>query len=262
MAKINILDPGTTKHERIRLVPLLPRVSLQLKNSSSLPLAIEVVGRSVTISDAPQPTPIRMNPTVLADLRAHENGATSNGARQTTIAGKSERRAVFIDEANVAKGLGLLREKGFSLDYSKLLKWLTLGTILTGAYIYVGLDPRKPQIQGWYAKLHTLGYTVNVVEGKQYADGSTKEPNADLPMACDLLLKMEEYDTAVLVSGDGDFYPAVKALMERGKGVRIVAFRSQMAQVLRESGADVFFLEDIVKHCAMPRSVLSSVRGM
>ncbi len=259
MTKLKIIDPGTTRHERIRLVPLLPHVSLELRNSSSTSIAVEVVGRSVTISAVPQLTPIATD-AVLAAIqpKSDKDGAAANCARQLERNG-CERRAIFIDEANVAKGLGFLREKGFNLDYSNLLRWLTVGTTLAGAYIYIGLDPGKPGVQGWLARLRSLGYEVIVVKGKRYADGSTKEPNADLPMACDILLKMDEYDTAVLVSGDGDFFPAVRALLERGKGVRAVAFRNQMAQVLRESGAEVFFLEDIVKHCAMPRSVLSGV---
>lgn len=37
----------------------------------------------------------------------------------------------------------------------------------------------------------------------------------------------DEYDTAILVSGDGDFIDVVKRLQELGKRVEVVSFRAR-----------------------------------
>ena len=50
-------------------------------------------------------------------------------------------------------------------------------------------------------------------------------------IAIDMLRQAHQdlYDTAVLVSGDGDFFPAIQAVKELGKHVEVTAFESNIA---------------------------------
>ena len=63
----------------------------------------------------------------------------------------------------------------------------------------------------------------------------------------DLFTHFPDYDEAILVSGDGDFTDTVQQLMKRGKKVRVVSMRNRLAQELRECGAQIVYLEDILQ---------------
>lgn len=53
-----------------------------------------------------------------------------------------------------------------------------------------------------------------------------------MKLACDLVLLRDIYDTAVIVSGDQDYVPAVEAVKEFGKSVWNVAFRTRGGRLL------------------------------
>ena len=57
------------------------------------------------------------------------------------------------------------------------------------------------------------------------------EKGVDVMIAIDLLKNAYEdlYDTAILVSGDGDFYPAIQAVKDAGKHVEVAAFASNIS---------------------------------
>lgn len=100
-----------------------------------------------------------------------------------------------------------------------------------------------------------MGYEVVQVRSKRYRDGTIEKADLDIKIVTDLFTKFDEYDEAILVSGDGDFTDTVQQLMERGKRMKVVSMRSRLAQELRESGAD--FLENILPQLLMDRQMRS-----
>ncbi|MBI2042972.1 NYN domain-containing protein [Candidatus Pacearchaeota archaeon] len=58
----------------------------------------------------------------------------------------------------------------------------------------------------------------------------------DIHLAVDLvkLAYNDGYDTAILVSSDGDFVPAIKAVQEKGKKVRNIGFKNKFSWHLRQ----------------------------
>jgi uncharacterized LabA/DUF88 family protein len=67
-------------------------------------------------------------------------------------------------------------------------------------------------------------------------DGVKVEKGVDVYLAVDMLkyAQANTYDTAILVSGDGDFASAVNAVMDLGKHVENAQFRSGQSQHLRD----------------------------
>jgi uncharacterized LabA/DUF88 family protein len=62
--------------------------------------------------------------------------------------------------------------------------------------------------------------TVNVLNGKLVLQGTRAgEKGVDIGIAVDMISKMNDYDTAILVSGDSDFTPAVRYLKDHLKYV-------------------------------------------
>ena len=74
------------------------------------------------------------------------------------------------------------------------------------------------------------------------ADGSCKA-NLDVELALDLVELANTYDTAIWVSGDGDFIPAVEQIQRLGKRVEVVGYRATTSQKLIQLADDYFDLE-------------------
>ena len=65
---------------------------------------------------------------------------------------------------------------------------------------------------------------------KQRGDAMV-EKGVDMMIGVDILKNAYEdlYDTAILVSGDGDFYPALQAAKDQGRHVEIAAFETNIS---------------------------------
>lgn len=167
------------------------------------------------------------------------------------------RTMLFIDEPNVARSLSEIRSHGKDLDYNKLREHFNASTPLAGAFFYTGYEDNQLGMRAFFRKLTTFGYEVVQVKGKRYRDGSVKRADPDIKIVTDMLIKLSEYDEGVLVSGDGDFTDTVQQIMKRGKKMKIVSMRSRLAQELRECGAEIIFLENILPGLLMERHMRS-----
>src|ERR1041385_8758030 len=87
--------------------------------------------------------------------------------------------------------------------------------------------PPDPREQRFYGYLNHAGYTVRVKSIKYFRDEAsgelTRKANLDLELAIDLFTTSSQYDTAVLVTGDGDFERAVELLRSYGKRVIVAS---------------------------------------
>lgn len=58
------------------------------------------------------------------------------------------------------------------------------------------------------------------------------EKAVDIRLACDMIMLRDIYDTAIVVSGDQDYVPAVQVLKDAGKTVISVAFERRDGELL------------------------------
>lgn len=146
------------------------------------------------------------------------------------------RIAVFVDGANF-----FYMQKDqlqWWVDPKKLLTYLkTLGEV-TDAYYYVGIDQNQEARQESYLKALThMGYTLitkNLKIVTQANGTEKKKANLDIEIVLDMFNTVELYDTAVLVSGDGDFERPLQLLRARGKGFYVLSTSGFIARELRE----------------------------
>ncbi|MEN9216380.1 MAG: NYN domain-containing protein [Gloeomargarita sp. HHBFW_bins_162] len=138
------------------------------------------------------------------------------------------RLAIFIDGSNLFYAALQL---GIEIDYTKLLCYLTAGSRLLRAFFYTGVDPTNEKQQGFLLWMRRNGYRVVYKELVQLPDGS-KKANLDVEIAVDMLSLVGAYDTAILVSGDGDLAYAVDAVSYRGVRVEVVSLRSMTSDNL------------------------------
>lgn len=136
----------------------------------------------------------------------------------------------FIDSQNLNMGVGngvVAKDKliyqGWKLDFKKFRRYLSDKFRVEVAFLFIGNLPGQESL---YAHLQRCGYVLILKPTTVYKDenGKTKvKGNVDT----DLVLyaaarEFENYDKAVVVTGDGDFLSLCDYLDERGKLGNIV----------------------------------------
>lgn len=145
--------------------------------------------------------------------------------------------AVFVDGANF---FFMQRDDlSWFADPKKLLEYIEreYGEI-ADAYYYVGKDvPPDARQQGFLNALPRMGFSVVTKPIKTIYDtttGTTKQKaNLDIEIVLDMFNTIENYETAILVSGDGDFDRPLQLLKARGKNFVVMATDNFIAQELR-----------------------------
>jgi len=159
-----------------------------------------------------------------------------------------ERVIVFIDNSNIFKGF---RKYNIKADYEKLKNFIVRSRELEAIFLYEGaVYPMSPEKKKWYKELTIRsGYIIRTSFDKIASNVAT-EKKVDINIAIDIISLAYEnaYDTAVLLSGDGDFVPVVKKVKELNKNMEIWAFRYSLANTLKEElkPGKIFYLDDIL----------------
>ncbi|MHA2283988.1 MAG: LabA-like NYN domain-containing protein [Promethearchaeota archaeon] len=164
-----------------------------------------------------------------------------------------ERVIIFIDNSNIFQGF---RKYGIKADYEKLKNVMTRGRELRGIFLYEGIVyPMSPEKKKWYEELNKRsGYMVKSSFDKIESSGAI-EKKVDIKIAIDIISLAYEnaIDTAVLVSGDGDFVPVVKKVKELEKNVELWAFRYSLANTLKEEigQRNLYYIDEILSEIEM-----------
>ncbi|MEQ1561619.1 MAG: NYN domain-containing protein, partial [Nitrospira sp.] len=120
----------------------------------------------------------------------------------------------------------LIKTKGKELNEAELL-----------------LIGRHLQRVRFYLKLLEFGYRLFLKPVKMYNqdDGTTKrKANCDVDMAFHLMKERDEFDRAVVLSGDGDFLPVLKYLKECDKEVIILGRGNRTAKEIKQFAGSNF----------------------
>jgi uncharacterized LabA/DUF88 family protein len=147
----------------------------------------------------------------------------------------SKNVAVFVDVANIFYAA---KAAGVDIDYVTLLKSATAGRDFVRAYAYTGLDPENENQRQFHNFLARSGYKVISKDIRKYGDGRIKA-NLDIELVVDMMKTARNLDIAVVVSGDGDFAPAIRAVQEMGVRVEVISFRGNTSSDLIDV-ADLF----------------------
>ena len=165
----------------------------------------------------------------------------------------SKNVAVFVDVANIFYAA---KAAGADIDYVTLLKAAVAGRDFVRAYAYTGLDPENENQRNFHAFLARNNYKVVSKDIRKYGDGKVKA-NLDIELVVDMMKTARNLDVAVVISGDGDFAPAIRAVQEMGVRVEVISFRGNTSSDLIEV-ADVF--TDIIQVARVDRDSSRSGR--
>lgn len=151
--------------------------------------------------------------------------------------------AVFVDVANVFYAA---KAAGVDIDYVTLLKTVSANRDLIRAYAYTGLDPENENQKAFHNFLARNHYKVVSKDVRKYGDGRFKA-NLDIELVVDLVRLAPKLDIAVVISGDGDFAPAIRAVQDMGVRVEVVSFRANTSSDLVDVADQFIEITSIAK---------------
>mgnify|MGYP001594732640 CR=1 FL=1 len=121
-----------------------------------------------------------------------------------------ENNFAFIDSQNLNLSI---RELGWKLDFRRFRIYLKEKYGITKAFLFIGFVSGNNDL---YTALQEAGFVCVFKPTLSYKDGTTKG-NCDAELVLEAMIQYPNYDKALIVTGDGDFYCLVKYLLEQNK---------------------------------------------
>ncbi|MDB5164032.1 MAG: hypothetical protein JWS12_650 [Candidatus Saccharibacteria bacterium] len=152
----------------------------------------------------------------------------------------------FIDNQNLNLGIQKL---GWKMDWRKFRRFLQERYGVTQAYMFIG---HVPEYEDMYLQLHDAGYLIVLkptqdmtkphVDKPVDADNKDDKPeekkpikgNIDAELVLWAMKEFKNYQKAIIISGDGDFYCLAEYLDEQGKLGQILTPNWQYSQLLNQ----------------------------
>ena len=148
----------------------------------------------------------------------------------------------FIDSQNLNLGV---QKMGWKMDWLKFRRFLHDEYGVSKAYMFIG---HMPEHEDMYIKMHDLGYLVVLkptfdmtklqpteAEAKDIKPEDKKpvKGNIDADLVLWAVKEMKNYDKAIIVSGDGDFYGLIEYLEQENKLLHVMAPNWQYSSLLK-----------------------------
>jgi uncharacterized LabA/DUF88 family protein len=155
---------------------------------------------------------------------------------------KIENNFAFIDGQNLNLGIQKL---GWKLDFSRFRLYLKEKYAITTAYYFIGHVSGNEDL---YSFLQKAGYVLIFKPTIPDGDGNIKG-NIDADLVLQAMIDLENYDKAVIVSSDGDFYSLVKYLYKKGKLEYVISpYEKTCSSLLKTSAKEkLIFIDNLRK---------------
>lgn len=157
---------------------------------------------------------------------------------------KNNKNYAFIDSQNLNLGI---QELGWKLNFKRFRVYLKEKYKIQKAYLFIGYLPEN---QDLYRSLQESGYVLVFKPVLKPKDDNVKpKGNCDAEVVLQTMIDYKNYDKAVIVTSDGDFYCLVNYLYGKGK-LRIVISpnRKKCSVLLRKAAREkIIFIDNLKK---------------
>jgi len=116
----------------------------------------------------------------------------------------------FIDSQNVHLAVS---DQGWKLDWARFRVYLREKYFVEQAYLFIGFVDGNTQL---YTELQQAGFICIFKPTLTYKTGTIKG-NCEAELVLHTMIQKENFNQAVIVSGDGDFYCLVDYLIDQNK---------------------------------------------
>lgn len=156
---------------------------------------------------------------------------------------KKENNYAFIDTQNLNLGV---QDSGWKIDWAKFRIYLKDKYLVKTAYLFMGYVDGN---QNLYKKLQSSGYVIIFKRTLKLKDGRVKG-NVDAELVLHTMIEKDNFDQAVIVTGDGDFLCLVEYLIEQTKlKALLIPNRQKWSSLFKIKSVDPFIrqVEDLRK---------------
>lgn len=170
----------------------------------------------------------------------------------------------FIDSQNLNLGV---QRMGWKLDWRKFRQYLTDSFHVNKSYMFIGYMSEN---ESMYEYLHELGYLIvlkptvdvktlrqnnpDMSEIENIKENEEQKPtikgNVDAELVLYAMKEMSNYDKAIIVSGDGDFFSLAEYLNEQGKLQHILTPNWQYSSLLKVFEPKIIRLDQLRRQLA------------
>ncbi len=151
----------------------------------------------------------------------------------------------FIDSQNLNLGT---QKMGWKMDWKKFREWLKAEYNVEKAFMFIGYMPDHEKL---YDQLHSQGYLVvlkptlemfhdHELEAERAKEAGLPEKekiavkgNIDADLVLHVMKEYKNYEKAVIISGDGDFYTMLEYLDQQGKLLKLLTPNWQYSSLLK-----------------------------
>jgi uncharacterized LabA/DUF88 family protein len=145
----------------------------------------------------------------------------------------------FIDSQNLNLSI---KELGWNLDFKRFRIYLQEKYSITKAFLFIGYIPTN---QSLYTTLQKYGYILIFKPTLHLPDGRVKG-NIDAELVLHSMIEFPNYEKALIVTGDGDFYCLVDYLKRQGKLLKLmIPNRFKFSSLLKQWMPDIAFMNDL-----------------
>ena len=123
---------------------------------------------------------------------------------------KEDNNYAFVDSQNLNLSI---RGLGWQLDFRCFRVYLKEKYNIAKAFLFIGYVEGNNEL---YKFLQEAGFICIFKPTLKYKDGTTKG-NCDAELVLQAMIEYKNYDKAVIVTGDGDFYCLIKYFVEEDK---------------------------------------------
>ena len=141
----------------------------------------------------------------------------------------------FIDAQNLNLGV---QRVGWKMDRKKFRAYLKESYNVEKAFMFIGYVPENENL---YKQMQEAGYivvlkpTVDMLMSEEELkdEKHVTKGNADAELVLYAMKELKNYNKAIIVSGDGDFYCLIEYLKEQGKLARLLAPNSHYSSLYK-----------------------------
>jgi uncharacterized LabA/DUF88 family protein len=152
---------------------------------------------------------------------------------------KPQNNYAFIDSQNLNLAI---RDQGWVLDFGKFRQYLDRKYDINKASIFIGYVYEN---QDLYTNLQKDGYILIFKLTLKLPDGKVKG-NVDAELVIHTMIEYDNYDKALIVTGDGDFYCLVDYLIKKNKLLKLmIPNQYSFSSLLRKLMPYIVFMNNL-----------------
>jgi uncharacterized LabA/DUF88 family protein len=153
---------------------------------------------------------------------------------------KEGKNYAFIDSQNLNLGI---KELGWNLDFRKFRVYLIEKFGAMKTYLFIGYVPENKLI---YSNLRKAGYSIIFKPIVFVGRGIKIKGNVDAELVLQAMIDYNNYDKAIIVSGDGDFGCLARYLLAQNKLQTVICPSREKSSVLIRQAAKerIIFLDN------------------